>query len=274
MQQYDETQLKEPLQQPVLWLIPTPLDFGTDKTVALESIIPSEVIAQAVKITHWIVENAKTARSVLKRLHEITPLTVPLQDMVITELPREVHKKGDAGFDARKLLKSAALGKDGSIHDVGLMSEAGLPAIADPGSSIVLAAHQLGMKVQPFVGPSSLLLALMGSGLNGQNFAFTGYLPKEGAERHKRIKELEKLAIQHNQTQLFIETPYRNEAMLDALLKTLSPNTYLSVAFGMTLPKAKQITLRVIDWKSQSNWRKMDLTESVIKLPAVFIIGK
>jgi Predicted methyltransferases len=251
-----------------LWLIPTPLDLGTDTTTPLDHIIPRETICQASQITHWIVENAKTARAILKRFGDISPLAAPLQNMHITELPREVHKKGDTGFNARSLLQQASQGQ----YDVGLMSEAGLPAIADPGSSVVRAAHELRMQVRPMVGPSSLLLALMGSGLNGQNFAFTGYLPKAGSEQTKRIKELEKLALQYNQTQLFIETPYRNEALLKTLLQTLQPHTTLSIAFGMTLPQAKHISMKASQWKNSDN--KPGLDANIIKLPAIFLLGQ
>lgn len=254
-------------QSATLWLIPTPLDLGTDSITPLEHIIPLETIRQANQITRWIAENAKTARAVLKRFGEISPLAVPIQEMQIIELPREVHKKGDTGFNARNLLQQASQG-----HDVGLMSEAGLPAIADPGSSVVRAAHELGMQIQSMVGPSSLLLALMGSGFNGQNFAFTGYLPKAGPEQIKRIKELEKLALQHNQTQLFIETPYRNEALLGTLIQTLQPQTMLSVAFGLTLPNAKQVSMKVSRWKS--NFNHLNLNAEVIKLPAIFLLGQ
>ena len=251
-----------------LWLIPTPLDFGTQSPTALDQILPKEVICQASQITRWIVENAKTARAALKRFHEVAPLTVPIQEMQIIELPHEVHKKGDIGFNARNLLQQASQG-----HDVGLMSEAGLPAIADPGASVVRAAHELGMQVQPMVGPSSLLLALMGSGLNGQNFAFIGYLPKTGAEQVKRIKELEKLSLQHNQTQLLIETPYRNDALLKTLLQTLQLHTTLSVAFGVTLPQGLQISMKVSEWKKQQSTLPL-IDAGIIKLPAIFLLGQ
>lgn len=259
--------IKKTLVSPRLWLVPTPLDLGTQAITPLNQILPFEVIQQAAKLTHWIVENAKTARAVLKRMGEVCPLAAPLQEMQIVELPREVHKKGDAGFNAKNLLKQISQG-----HDVGLMSEAGLPAIADPGSSVVRAAHELGMLVQPMVGPSSLLLALMGSGLNGQNFAFIGYLPKSGVEQVKRIQELERVALQRNQTQLFIETPYRNEALLHTLMTSLQPQTVLSVAFGLTLPQSCQLAMRVGDWKKQQG--QLNLTGDVVKLPAIFLLGQ
>ena len=137
------------------------------------------------------------------------------------ELPREVHKKGDHDGGIRRDGRCLQPALEG--HDVGLLSEAGMPAVADPGSSVVRAAHDLGMAVVPLVGPVSLLLALAASGLNGQNFAFVGYLPQDAAQRAQRIRELEALALKTGQTQLFIETPYRNAALWEALLKTLQP---------------------------------------------------
>ena len=256
-----------------LWLIPATLDFGTDTSAGLGQFLPDGVITQASQISHWIVENAKTARAMLKRYGEVAPLVTPLQQMQITEMPRHTHKQGDAGFDARPLLQAALDG-----HDVGLMSEAGLPAIADPGASVVRAAHDLHIRVQPLVGPSSILLALISSGLSGQNFAFTGYLPTQADERKKRIKELENLALRLGQTQLFMETPYRNEAMLDALLTTLTPSTRLAVAFGLTLPNAWQSSMPVsvweIEWKKLKSKQPGSLSEETLKLPAVFAIGK
>lgn len=252
-----------------LWLIPTPLDFGTSSPVALNLILPQQALIEASRIQHWIVENAKTARAVLKRYGEVAPLCVPLQQMQITELPHKIRKQGDSGFDAKAFLQAALNG-----HDMGLMSEAGLPAIADPGASVVRAAHDLTIPVVPLIGPSSLILALMSSGLNGQNFAFTGYLPTDMQERKTRIKELEKKALKHGQTQLFIETPYRNEAMLEALIATLSSNVRLAAAFGLTLPNAWQASMSVSQWKKQWPNPEHGLAPGVLKLPAVFAIGQ
>ena len=164
----------------------------------------------------------------------------------ITELPRHVHKKGDhqSGFDGKPLLAAALQG-----HDVGLVSEAGMPAVADPGSSVVRAAHDLGLTVVPLVGPVSLLLALAASGLNGQNFAFVGYLPQDAAERAARLKQLESLALKTGQTQMWIETPYRNAAMLSGLLQSLQGGTRLAIASGLTLPSARIQSHTVAQWK-------------------------
>jgi 16S rRNA (cytidine1402-2'-O)-methyltransferase len=247
-----------------LYLVPAPLDFGTDAPMPLEQVLPAGTLQTASRITHWICENAKTARAYLKRIDALHPLAAPLQAQNIAELPREVHKKGDHGstvFDARPLLAKALEG-----HDIGLLSEAGMPAVADPGSSVVRAAHAQGLEVVPLVGPVSLLLALAASGLNGQNFAFVGYLPQDAAERAKRIRELETLALKTGQTQLFIETPYRNAALLAALLQTLQGKTVLAVASGLTLTKQRVRSASVQAWKTSSQ-------PLPISLPAVFAIG-
>jgi 16S rRNA (cytidine1402-2'-O)-methyltransferase len=149
---------------------------------------------------------------------------------------------------------------------VGLVSEAGMPAIADPGSSVVRAAHELGIEVVPLVGPVSLLLALAASGLNGQNFAFVGYVPQEAAARTQRLRELEALALRTGQTQLFIETPYRNAALWQALLQALKPATRVAVAAGLTLPGAVSRSATVADWKKQPAPIGNDV-------PAVFAVG-
>jgi 16S rRNA (cytidine1402-2'-O)-methyltransferase len=177
---------------------------------------------------------------------ETHSLIAPLPEQTITELPRHVHKKGDhqSGFDGKPLLAAALQG-----FDVGLVSEAGMPAVADPGSSVVRAAHDLGISVVPLVGPVSLLLALAASGLNGQNFAFVGYLPQDAAQRSARIKQLESLAFKTGQTQLWIETPYRNAAMLDGLLQSLQASTRLAIASGLTLPSVNIQSHSVAQWK-------------------------
>ncbi len=166
-----------------LYLVPAPLDFGCDTQVPLQNALPSATLQTAARLTQWVCENAKSTRAYLKRIDALHPLAASLQQQQITELPREVHKKGDHGdkgsapFDARPLLAAALNG-----HDMGLISEAGMPAVADPGSSVVRAAHDLDIPVVPLVGPVSLLLALAASGLNGQNFAFVGYLPQDSQE--------------------------------------------------------------------------------------------
>ena len=247
-----------------LYLVPAPLDFGCDVQTPLDQVLPVGTLTVAARLPHWICENAKSARAYLKRVGELQPLATPLQALDIQELPREVHKKGDhepGGFDAKPLLTPALAGQD-----VGLLSEAGMPAVADPGSSVVRAAHELGIEVVPLVGPVSLLLALAASGLSGQNFAFVGYLPQDLDARAQRIRELESLALKTGQTQLFIETPYRNAALLDALLRTLQHNTRLALASGLTLDNARIVSRSVKQWKQQP--------VTAPSLPAVFAIGR
>ena len=248
-----------------LYLVPAPLDFGCDTQAPLQDALPLGTLQAAAGITHWICENAKSARAYLKRIDAVVPLAAPLQAQDIRELPREVHKKGDhAGqFDAKPLLAAALEG-----HDIGLLSEAGMPAVADPGSSVARAAHDLGIAVIPLTGPVSLLLALAASGLNGQNFAFVGYLPQDSGERQVRIRELEALALKTGQTQLFIETPYRNAALLQALVQTLQHNTRLAVARGLTLATAQVRSETVKAWRSKAQ------TGTDERLPAVFAIGR
>ena len=247
-----------------LYLVPAPLDFGCDSVSDLQNSMPMGTLTVAAKLQYWVCENAKSARAYLKRVNDIIPLGGPLQSLNIQELPREVHKKGDhhGNFDARPLLAAALQG-----HDVGLVSEAGMPAVADPGSSVVRAAHDLGIEVIPLTGPVSLLLALAASGLNGQNFAFVGYLPQDAGERSQRLRELEALAQKTGQTQLFIETPYRNAAMMQALLQTLQPHTRLAVSSGLTLASG------LCRSDSIKNWRQKTSTLNN-STPAVFALGR
>ena len=211
--------------------------------------MPAATLAAAAGLGHWICENAKSLRAYLGRVHAVVPLAAPLQSLHIAELPREAHKKGDhlGGFDATPMLAATRGG-----HDIGLASEAGMPAIADPGSSVVRAAHSLGVVVVPLVGPVSLMLALAASGLNGQNFAFVGYLPSDGPGRSHRARELEALACRTGQTQLFIETPYRNAAMMQTLLQSLSANTRLAVSSGLTTVDARTFSATVAQWRKQT----------------------
>lgn len=249
-----------------LYLVPTPLDFGCDTDAGLAAALPDATLVAAARLTHWITENAKSTRAFLKRVGAVHALAAPLQDQHITELPRQVHKKGDhdsaIGFDAKPLLAPALVG-----HDVGLVSEAGMPAIADPGSSVVRAAHALGLEVVPLVGPVSLMLALAASGLNGQNFAFVGYLPADASGRSQRVRDLEALAQKTGQTQIFIETPYRNQALLQGLLATLKPTTRLAVCCGLTLPQQHSHSALVSDWKQRTPSLPLDL-------PTVFLMGR
>lgn len=230
-----------------LYLIPTTLG----ETEPLE-VMPISVKKVVESIDDFIVENEKSARRFIKK---ITPkksqpdLNLMLLDKYAIEA--ETHKYLDKC--------------DQGIH-VGLLSEAGVPAIADPGASIVRLAHQKGIQVVPLVGPSSILLAMMSSGLNGQNFTFNGYLPIERADRKKKLKELERISGEKQQAQLFIETPYRNEKMLADLKSTLLPNTLLCIAADITLPSEFIKTMTVKEWKHTPT--------DLHKKPAIFIIQK
>lgn len=247
-----------------LYLVPAPLDFGCEVQAPLADVMPLETIRVAAQLPCWICENAKSTRAYLKRVNELQALAQPVQSLQIQELPREVHKKGDhsGNFDARPLLIAAMEGRD-----MGLVSEAGMPAIADPGSSVVRAAHDLGIQVVPLTGPMSLMLALAASGLNGQNFAFVGYLPQDGSDRTQRVRELESLALKTGQTQIFIETPYRNTALLQALLQSLQSNTRLALSCGLTMSNSWSRSSQVSQWKK-------DKPQVPLDLPAVFCIGR
>lgn len=255
-----------------LYLVPTPLDFGTSDTAASAAQwLPAETLQTASHLTHWITENAKSTRAFLKRVEAVHPLAASLQAQHITELPRAAHKKGDhapqadGDAQARALLTPALQG-----HDIGLVSEAGMPAIADPGSSVVRAAHALGLNVVPLTGPISLMLALAASGLNGQSFAFVGYVPQEATERSRRLRELEALALKTGQTQIFIETPYRNTALLQALLLSLHPHTRLAVCCALTLPTQVVRSALVSEWKRDKTLQ----TGLLLDAPAVFLLGR
>ena len=250
-----------------LFLVPTPLDHGCAEQTPLDDVLPLGTIKKAAAIACWISENAKSTRAFLKRVDALVPLAQPIQAQQITELPREVHKKGDhagaARFDARPLLAPALQGQD-----VGLISEAGMPAVADPGSSVVRAAHQLGIEVLPLTGPVSLLLALAASGLNGQNFAFIGYLPQDASARTTQIQQISRAVQQSGQTRIVIETPYRNQVLLEALLSGLDGQLRLCVASGLTLPDADGArSASVAEWR-QARWAVTP------KAPAVFLIGR
>jgi 16S rRNA (cytidine1402-2'-O)-methyltransferase len=228
-----------------LVLVPNTLDLGTD-AVDIQAVLPLTALQRAARIRHWAAEDARSTRAFLKRVDAVVPLEAPLQSQDIRELPRprKGSREGVPAADWQALLAPALQGLE-----VGLISEAGLPAVADPGSALVLAAQAAGITVDVLAGPSSLLLALAGSGLNGQNFAFVGYLPQDAAPRAARLKELEALSRRLGQTQIFIETPYRNATMLGAALQALSPSTYFTVACGLTLPGGWVRTRRVSQWQ-------------------------
>jgi 16S rRNA (cytidine1402-2'-O)-methyltransferase len=232
-----------------LYLVPNTLDFGIDADGAgtpIEDVLPLGVLRVAARLEHWVAENARSTRAFLKRVDAVVPLARPLQQIAIVELPRPVKGSKTAALpDLKPLLAPLRAGAD-----LGLISEAGLPAVADPGAALVQAAHAESISVVALPGPSSLLLALAASGLNGQSFAFVGYLPIEPAARSARLRELEALSRRAQQTQLLIETPYRNAAMLDALLASLQPATRVSVSCGLTAPGGFTRTDSVAAWRA------------------------
>lgn len=232
-----------------LWLVPNTLDFGVAGELArLDELLPLSAIRTAATLRHWVCENAKTTRAFLKRVGDVVPISAPLQDLSIVELPRPARGKNAAPAvaDLSTLLSPALSG-----HDIGLLSEAGLPALADPGTDLVAAAHAAGVPVRALAGASSIALALAASGMNGQSFAFVGYVPVAADERAARIRELEATSRRERQTQLLIETPYRNNALLDALVAQLSPQTILSVSVGLTLASAFTRSEPVAAWRKR-----------------------
>jgi 16S rRNA (cytidine1402-2'-O)-methyltransferase len=233
------------MQKGVLFLIPVPLA----ESAAQKSFTPyiTEVINS---ISTYIVENEKTARKFLKE----AGLTIPQSALLIHDYGK--HKRGQSLVP---FFKELMTGKD-----VGLMSEAGCPGVADPGAEVVAEAHKRGIKVVPLVGPNSILLALMASGFNGQSFTFHGYLPIDKVERGKRIKELEQAAQKNRQTQIFIETPFRNNHLFDDVLKNTAPQTLLSVACNLTGADEFVKTQTIGQWKQE----KIDLH----KKPAIFLL--
>lgn len=203
----------------------------------IDQWLPIQAQIQAGSLTTYIAESAKVARTFLK----LTPLSRPLQDITIHELSARV--------DEDMLERWLAPLKSGL--DIGLVSDAGCPAVADPGARAVTLAHQMGAPVKPWVGPSSILLGLMASGLDGQRFAFHGYAPVEPAERAKQLRAWEQISAKQKQSQLFIETPYRNQAMFSSLIEHLKGNTRLCVARSVTTADEWIRTLNISQWKSQ-----------------------
>ncbi len=233
---------------PRLLLIPTPLDFGLDASAPLDDLLPRSTIRAAAGLQHFVVENAKTARAFLKRVDAIHPLAHPLQALSITDLPRP--QKGQAANGA-KTDWSALLAPIRNGHDLGLLSEAGLPAVADPGAALVAAAHRSGFAVKSLPGSSSIVQALAASGLNGQCFAFHGYAPTDSSARAQCIRDWETASRQRQQTQVLIETPYRNGALLQALLQTLQAQTLLAVSCAVTSGQEWTRSASVADWRRQ-----------------------
>ena len=242
-----------------LYLIPNTLGQSeTQQENLLAKIIPETVQKMTAQLSYFVAENAKTTRAYLKILNQSHPLAKSMQELQIAEL--NVNTPAQA-LDA--LLSPLLQG-----HDIGLISEAGVPAVADPGANLVRLAHQRRIIVRPLVGPSSLLLALMASGLNGQSFAFHGYLPTDAGMRAKRIKELELRSGKEQQTQLLIETPYRNAVMLDALAANCLPQSLICVATDLTLESENIVTLTAAEWKKRL---QMNQAPDFHKKPTVFL---
>jgi len=230
----------------VLYLIPTylnPLDGNAS--------IPTSTLTALRNTKYFLVERAKTARSFIKKaLGEVD------FDTLVFE---EIGKRGDRQFIDDFLMHIH------QGHDIGLISEAGAPAVADPGTDIVYNCHQQGITVKPLVGPSSILLALMASGLPGQRFRFHGYLPIKNPMRKKAIKRCEQEALQHDETQLFIETPYRNMALFEDLMNSCNAKTKLSICANLTADSEYCLTLPIEEWRQMS-------PPKIHKIPAVFLL--
>jgi 16S rRNA (cytidine1402-2'-O)-methyltransferase len=230
-----------------LYLIPVPLA----EDAAAQSFTPY-LVNTINQLTEYIVENEKTARKFLKQ----AGLTVPQSQLIIHD-----YGKHQRNTELKEYFTGLLAGKD-----AGLMSEAGCPGVADPGADIVAEAHKRGIKVVPLVGPSSILLALMASGFNGQSFTFHGYLPIDKVQRSKRIKELEIQAERFGQTQLFIETPFRNDSLLAEVLKSCKPTTRLCIACNLTAANELVQTKTINEWKKQ--------IPDLHKQPTIFLLYK
>ncbi|MCB1947595.1 SAM-dependent methyltransferase [Nitrosomonas sp.] len=228
-----------------LFLIPTPLS-----QCDLDWIIPVAVRQSVQKLQFFIVEHPKTARRFLKQIECKSP---------IQDIHMEILNEHTPANELETLLQPLLAG-----HDVGLLSEAGCPAIADPGSNLVRLAHNKQIRIIPFTGPSSILLALMASGLNGQRFCFHGYLPIDNSARTQAITALEKISGKHDQTQIFIETPYRNQKLLELIIQICRDDTDLCIAACLTA------TNEIIDTKTVKEW-KQELPD-INKIPTIFLL--
>ena len=230
-----------------LYLIPNVLSESP-----WETVLPSEVKTVCKDLKHYIVENVRTARRFLKKLDK----NIDIDGLYFYELNKRTTER-----EKQQYLRPVLDGQD-----TGIISEAGCPGVADPGAEIVKSAHERGIQVVPLVGPSSILLALMASGMNGQNFAFNGYLPIKSNQRISRIKQLEKAVQAENQTQLFIETPYRNNQLVQDLLKICNNSTLLCIACDLTAEKEFISTRSIAEWKKG--------VPDLNKRPALFILGR
>ncbi|WP_164122531.1 SAM-dependent methyltransferase [Sphingobacterium sp. xlx-130] len=229
-----------------LYLIPVPLAEGAERSSY--TLLHQDVIA---KVHEYVVENEKTARKFLKT----AGLTIPQSELIIHDFGKHAREKIDYNLMFANVFKG---------KDIGLMSEAGCPGVADPGAEVVQEAHKRNIQVVPLVGPSAILLALMASGFNGQKFTFQGYLPIDKGERSKKVKDLEAQSLREKVTQIFIETPFRNNQLLAELLKVCKPSTRICVAANLTGSEEMIYSMSVADWKQRSI--------ELHKIPAIFLL--
>lgn len=234
--------------QPALYLIPVTLG-ETD----IDQVLPAQNHDIIVNIKHFIVENIRSARRFLKKVEK----SIDIDELTFYELNRHTDRKFIGQY-----LDALAKGQP-----VGVISEAGCPAVADPGSDVVAIAQSRGYKVVPLVGPSSIILCVMASGFNGQSFAFNGYLPADVPGRVKALKKLENKVYNDDQTQIFIETPYRNEKMIQTILSSLRPQTKLCIAAGITCEEEYIHTKTVAQWKKEK-------VPGIAKVPCIFVLGR
>ena len=233
-----------------LYLIPCPI---SDET-AISDVLP-ELNKQIIDtLDYFIVENTRSARRFLSK----AKIARPIDELTFRELNEHITSPREVEELVRPLLEG---------RSAGVISEAGVPAVADPGALVVAQCHRRGVRVVPLVGPSSIILSVMASGLNGQSFAFNGYLPVKEPDRSRAIKRYESRAFAENQSQLFIEAPYRNAKLYEQLLKTCAPTTLLTIAVDITAPTESIITRPIAEW------RKVSMPD-INKRPAIFIIGK
>ena len=233
--------------EPALYLIPVPLSDGD-----LAQVLPTGNLTLVRQIRHFVVENVRTARRFLKKCD---------RDIVIDDLTFAELNGHTPANEVEAMLAPLERGES-----VGLLSEAGCPAIADPGADLVAIAQRKGLRVRPLVGPSSILMGLMASGFNGQSFAFVGYLPIEATARQRKLKELEQRIVRDDQTQIFIETPYRNQALLSDLLKHLPATLRLCVAVDITGEQESIVTRTIGQWKAHP--------KQLEKVPTIFLLYK
>lgn len=232
-----------------IYMIPCPISDERD----VWDVLPKANLDVMNSLDYFIVENTRSARRFLSR----AGVERRIEELEFVELNEHTTSSGDV----ERMLKPVLEGRS-----AGVISEAGVPGVADPGADIVALAHRKGVRVVPLVGPSSILMSVMASGLNGQSFAFVGYLPIKDGERLKRLKELERRALQERQAQLFIEAPYRNVKLFETMLKTLQPNIRLTVATDITSPEEFILTLEVAEWRKRG-------VPDMAKRPTIFLLG-